>query len=242
MNDAAPSANHAEDLHGVLLRNPARIVGLLHRLRLHRSLLSIRFEGRADWHTSMIVAVDAAHGRLHLDAPASTPMPMPPPGTRIAVRGRLDGGDLRFGCRYTGTILIEGIESLAAAIPEEVFVLERRTAFRLNLPPRLGLPPSAIGREHPTHPTRLLDVSVSGAGAIVTPMIDPQIGETLHMHVQLPGASVQTAAEVRSTRVREDGVRVGLRFGALRREDETRLAQAIHRLERQLIRAARRPC
>lgn len=239
MNDAAPAGAGTEDLHGLLLRNPERIAALLHRLRLHRSLLSLRFEGSERWHASMVVAIDAARGRFHLDAPASAPTPAPQPGARISVRGRVDGGDLRFRCRYAGTVLIDGIEALEAQAPDEIFVLERRTAFRLNLPPQLGLPPSAIGREQPTHPTRLIDVSLAGAGAVVPHAVQPQIGDALRMRIQLPGASVQTEAEVRSARAGEGGVRVGLRFEGLRSDDENRLAQAVNTLERQLIRATR---
>lgn len=243
MNTLADGAEGAEaeadDLHGLLLRSPRRIEALLHRLRLNRSLLSVRLEGSDQWHASMVVAVEPARHRFSLDALNPSPSPMPPPGTRIAVRGRVDGGDLRFKCRYAAESMVEAEPAIDAELPEEIFVLERRSAYRLNLPPHLQLPPSAIGRAQPDHRARLVDVSHVGVGAIVPADVQPAVGEELRMRIQLPGAVVQTDAEVRSTATQSDGVRVGLRFDKLRVDDENRLAQAVNGLERQLIRASR---
>lgn len=236
---AAPVGAEADDLHGLLLRSPRRIEALLHRLRLNRSLLSVRLEGSDQWHASMVVAVAAAQRRLSLDALNPSPSSIPVAGTRIAVRGRVDGGDLRFKCRYAGESIVEAEPAIDAELPEEIFVLERRAAYRLSLPQHLQLPPSAIGRAQPDHRARLVDVSHVGVGAIVPADVQPAIGEELCMRIQLPGAVVQTDAEVRSTAAQGDGVRVGLRFDKLRGDDENRLAHAVNSLERQLIRASR---
>lgn len=237
--DAGPQGAEADDLHGLLLRSPRRIEALLHRLRLHRSLLSVRVEGSDQWHASMVVAVDAPRRRFHLDALNPPPAQPLAAGTRIAVRGRVDGGDLRFKCRYAGASIIEAEPAIEAELPEDVFVLERRAAYRLNLPPHLQLPPSAIGRERPEHRARLVDVSHVGAGAVVPADVQPAVGDELRMLIQLPGATVHTDAEVRSAAAQGDGVRIGLHFEKLRSDEENRLAHAVNSLERQLIRATR---
>lgn len=240
IDDAAPAGAGPEDLRGVLLRSRARIDALLHRLRLQHALLSLRPHASPRWHLSMVVGVDGAHDRLDLDALHPPPQPAVEPGTLLYVRGRVDGGELRFDCNSLGTSLVDGRLALRVTTPDEVFVLERRSAFRLRLPEHMSLPPSAIGREHAELPARLIDVSCLGAGAIVPEAVGPQTGEALRMRVSLPGAVVDAQAQVRSTARHGHGLRVGLRFDDLRSDDESRLAQAVNRLERQLIRAGRR--
>ncbi|MFP5307315.1 MAG: flagellar brake protein [Gammaproteobacteria bacterium] len=239
--DAAPVGAGPEDLRGVLLRSRARIDALLHRLRLQHALLSVRPHASPRWHLSMVVGVDGAHDRLDLDALHPPPQPAVETGTLLHVRGRVDGGELRFECSSLGASVVDGRPALRTTTPDEVFVLERRSAFRLRLPEQMSLPPSAVGREHAAEqPARLIDVSCLGAGAVVPEAVGPQAGEALRMRVILPGAVIDAQAQVRSTARHGQGVRVGLRFDGLRSDDESRLAQAVNRLERQLIRAGRR--
>lgn len=238
MNDAAAAAE-PDDLHGMLLRAPARIGALLHRLRLHHSLLSVRAGGSQRWHASIVIAVDGTQRTLDLDALHPAPPHEPTAGSQLTVRGRVDGGDLRFRCRVLGASVAENAAALRVAFPDEIFVLERRAAFRLNLPEQFNLAPSHVGREWLEHPARLVDVSHAGAGAVVPNSVEPALGDTLKVRIQLPGTVIDTEAEVRSVTPGATGIRIGLQLGALRSEDETRLAQAINGLERQMIRAAR---
>ncbi len=240
MTTAAPSAGVAqEDLRGMLLRSPARIAALLHRLRLHHCLLSVRADPADPWRTSLVIAVDPARQRIDLDALHPPPPHSPVAGQWLSVRGRVDGGDLHFSCRCAGGAERDGEPILTAEFPDEVFIRERRGAFRLNLPPQLALPPSALGRSRPEHDAQLLDLSYAGAGALVARTVEPAPGSTVRLRIRLPGTTVDTAAQVRSTARHRDGVRVGLRFDALGADEEGRLTQAINALERQLIRTAR---
>ena len=109
--DGAEGADaEADDLHGLLLRSPRRIEALLHRLRLNRSLLSVRLEGSDQWHPSMVVAVDPARHRFSLDALNPPSSPIPAPGTRIAwtIRGhnfqRIFGGGENDGLAARGAL------------------------------------------------------------------------------------------------------------------------------------------
>lgn len=227
-----------EDLQGRLVRAPSRIEAILNQLRRQRALLSVRVGGTADWRTSMVLAVDGMQQTLLLDPPHPPP-PQPPSGALLSIRGRVDGSDLRFSCRASAPVDADGTAALLAEFPDHVLVLERRAAFRLNLPEFLRLPPSRVGHEHAEHDVRLVDLSHTGTGAIVPDHVEPAVGDTLRVRLQLPDAVIDTEAEVRSITPGRDGIRVGLQLGTLAHEDETRLSQAISRLERQLIRATR---
>ncbi|MFA5942017.1 MAG: flagellar regulator YcgR PilZN domain-containing protein [Sinimarinibacterium sp.] len=235
----ADAAEEYEDLSGTLLRSSAGIESLLHRLRLHRSLLSVRAEGSQRWHTSMVVAVDPQSRQFDLDALHPAPRQDLAAGTHLLVRGRVEGGDLRFRCNVVGTTTANSEAPLKAALPDEIFVFERRGAFRLSLPTFLNLPPSRVGRALPEHNARLVDISHTGAGAVVPGTVEPAIDDTLRVRIQLPGTVIDAEAEVRSVTPGNDGIRVGLQLGRLRSQDEAHLAQAINSLERQLIRAVR---
>lgn len=235
----ADSAGEHEDLSGTLLRSSAGIESMLHRLRLHHSLLSVRVEGAQRWHSTMIVAVDPQKNSLDLDALHPAPRHDLATGTPLLVRGRVDSGDLRFRCKVVGNANVDGNAALKATLPEEIFVFERRGAFRLNLPAFLKLPPSRIGRQQPEHDARLVDISHTGAGALVPRTVEPAIDDSLRVRIQLPGAVIEADAEVRSITPISTGIRVGLQLGGLRGHDEAHLTQAINSLERQLIRAVR---
>lgn len=233
------AAEEYEDLSGTLLRSTAGIESLLHRLRLHRSLLSVRAEGSQRWHTSMVVAVDPQARKFDLDELHPAPRQPLRAGTALLVRGRVDGGDLRFRCSVVGNARVGDAPTLRAALPEEIFVFERRGAFRLNLPAFLNLSPSRVGRGQPEHDARLVDISHTGAGALVPGTVEPAVDDTLRVRIQLPGTVIEADAAVRSVTPGNSGIRVGLQLGGLRGQDEAHLAQAINGLERQLIRAVR---
>lgn len=236
---SADSSSEHEDLSGTLLRSSAGIESLLHRLRLHHSLVSVRVEGTQRWHSSMVVALDPQKGCLDLDALHPGPRHDLVAGAQLLVRGRVDSGDLRFRCKVVGTAKLGGESTLKATLPEEIFVFERRGAFRLNLPTFLNLPPSRIGREQPEHDAHLVDISHTGAGALVPRTVEPAIEDSLRVRIQLPGTVIEADAQVRSITPISTGVRVGLQLGSLRSQDQTHLTQAINSLERQLIRAVR---
>lgn len=238
MTPADASSEH-EDLSGTLLRSSAGIESLLHRLRLHRSLLSVRVEGAQRWHSTMVVAVDPQKDRLDLDALHPAPRHDLAAGTQLLVRGRVDSGDLRFRCKVVGNAKVNDEPTLKTTLPEEIFVFERRGAFRLNLPAFLNLPPSRIGREQPEHDARLVDISHTGAGALVPRTVEPAIEDSLRVRIQLPGTVIDADAQVRSVTPISTGIRVGLQLAGLRGADEAHLTQAINSLERQLIRAVR---
>ncbi|MDD3764922.1 MAG: PilZ domain-containing protein [Nevskiales bacterium] len=238
MND--DPADH-EDLRGLLIRKPQHIARMLHRLRLQRTPLAVRFNSGPRWHDGVIVGVYPDTRRFDLDAAAAGANITPRPGDRISIRGHIDDGDLRMDCNLTGECPQPAGAALSVRLPQEIFVLERRTAYRLPLPPGLALPPSAVGHTEADTGARLVDVSHHGAGALIPLDLRTSVGAALHCHIALSDTALDTHAEVRSATRLRDGVRLGLRFDALKPCDEDRLAAAVNRLERQLIRESRLP-
>ncbi|MES0874115.1 flagellar brake protein [Sinimarinibacterium thermocellulolyticum] len=217
----------------LLLHGRERILAVLHRLRVTREPLSLRRHGGFGAHASIVLAVNPATG-LDLDAPQ--PALAVSSGDVLSVRGRVDGGDLRFTCPVLGAAAVGGHPALRVELPTEIALFERRAAHRVRLLPNTTVTAS-MGDE--AHALRLTDLSHLGAGAHTRRDAAIESGDLLQLRLHLPDTEVDTAAEVRSTRPAAGRLHLGLRFAGLHREARQRLAQALHRIERQLIRRAR---
>lgn len=220
------------------LRQPARIIETLHRLRLHRDLLTARPRGSASIGATIILAVDAERG-IDFDALHPAPQPAPTPGDGLSIRGSVDGSELRFQCRVIGPVSVDGRPALRTALPEQIAVLERRAAFRLRLPSQGELAPTAVVGPLGAQVLQLTDISLLGAGARARHGDAPATGDRLQLRIQLPQSTVHAGAEVRSSTPQAGFTRLGMRFTELGRESRQHLIEAIHRIERQLIRYAR---
>ncbi|MGB1562416.1 MAG: flagellar brake protein [Sinimarinibacterium flocculans] len=232
MNEASTPAADAGPTP-TLLSQRERILDLLHRLRLHHELLSLRRHGSLGAHASIVLAVDPASG-IDFDDPH--PALHAAVGDVLSVRGRIDGSDLRFVCPVVGPSRIGGRPALRTELPTEMAMLERRAAYRVRLPVDAGITAATLdGRQG----LELTDLSHLGAGAQAGRSSAIEPGDLLQLRINLPETRVDTAAEVRSSRPAGGGLRLGLRFAGLGREARQRLTQAIHRIERQLIRHAR---
>lgn len=219
--------------------DPLRVAALLNRLHKHRSLLSVHGVYSPRPHLSMVLAADAGERSLYLDALHPTPVLMPGKGSLLQVRGRLDGGRLRFSCVVSGETVCDGGPALRVELPETITLHEQRATWRLPLPADLPLPPTALRGADGEYSVRLADISPLGAAAWVPAEMAAPLGRELLCKLQLPDAVLTTEAEVRSCTGRGERRRLGLRFAPLRPEQRDRLASAINRLERQLIRSAR---
>jgi c-di-GMP-binding flagellar brake protein YcgR len=220
------------------LRQPARIIETLHRLRLHRDLLTARALGSTGTAATIILAVDAEHG-IDFDALHPAPQPFPKAGDSLMLRGNVDGSDLRFQCGVVGPVTVDGRPALRTALPEQIAVLERRAAFRLRLPSHGEFAPATVLGPSGEQALQITDISPLGAGVQARHGDAPTAGDRLQLRIRLPEATVDAAAEVRSATPLAGFTRLGLRFTDLGRESRQRLVEAIHRIERQLIRYAR---
>jgi c-di-GMP-binding flagellar brake protein YcgR len=236
--DDGASAEGAEAQGMQLLQQPARIIETLHRLRLHRDLLTVRPLGAMTVSATIVLAVDAAHG---IDFDALHPPPQPPvtTGDLLSIRGNVDGSELRFQCRVSGPVSVGGRPALRTDLPDQITVLERRAAHRVRLPLQDDLAQTSVLNAGAGQTLRLTDISQLGAGARTRHSDAPLSGDLLQLRIRLPETTVDATAEVRSVRPLDGFTRLGLRFTDLGRESRQRLIQAIHRIERQLIRYAR---
>lgn len=215
------------------LSRPERILETLHRLRLHRDLLNLRRYGSPGIHASIVLAVDAQTG-VDFDEP-NPPLCLAH-GDLLSVRGRIDGSDLRFACPVVGAVVVDGRAALRTALPGQITLLERRAAYRVRLPADAGIAAATLDGNGAL---QLTDLSHLGAGAQAGRDSTIESGDLLRMRIRLPETEVDTAAEVRSARPAGGSLRLGLRFAGLSHEARQRLIQALHRIERQLIRHAR---
>lgn len=234
-----PSTPAPDDRHAPpepapqLLSRREHILDVLHRLRLHHELLNLRRHGSHRIHASIVLAVDPATG-IDFDDPH--PALSAIVGDVLSVRGRIDGTDLRFAAPVVGPSLVGGRPALRVELPTEIALLERRAAYRVRLPADAGIPASTLDG---SHALQLTDLSHLGAGAQAGRDSAIRSGDLLQLRIELPERRLDTAAEVRSARAAGGRLQLGLRFAGLGRDARQRLAEVIHRIERQLIRRAR---
>ncbi|HEY0973320.1 MAG TPA: PilZ domain-containing protein [Solimonas sp.] len=220
-------------------RDRARLLALLHRLRLRRIALTAQPDPHASRsYCTRLLAVDAEAAALHLDALHPEPAPELQAGHALHLRGRLDGGLLRFECRFTGLAIDDHGPVLRAALPERIELLEQRALRRLTLHAAPQGPTLDLEHAGGHSAAHLLDLSAQGAGALAPIDATTPVGSTLRCRFETPTA-LRIDAEVRSRSVRGAWQRLGLRFTRLRRDEEERLIAALLRLERHAIR--RRP-
>lgn len=235
---AAEVLDEAAPLPGEELLRGKEIEAQLRRLCRHHSLISTRRSGDADARMTVVLAVDAAQRRFIVDALRPEPATAMAPGTVLRLRSRLDGAELVFSAEVEGAAPFEDAPALTLRFPDSMRLRERRGTYRLPLPGALNLRHSPAIAPSGTLGLSLIDISLQGAGALVASKPALQIGDRLHLSVELPGASVPLVAEVRSRTPHGERLRLGLYFTELQPQQLDRLASAMLRIERQLIRAA----
>ena len=235
---AAEGIDDAAPLPGEELLRGREIEAQLRRLCRHHSRISTRRSCEADARMTVVLAVDAARRRFVVDALRPEPSFELSPGAVLRLRSRLDGAELVFSAEVEGVVSFDGAPALALRFPETMRLRERRGAYRLPLPGALNLRHSPAIAPQGALGLSLVDISLQGAGALVASKPALQVGDRLHMSVELPGASVPLVAEVRSRTPHGERLRLGLYFAELQPQQLDRLAAAMLRIERQLIRAA----
>ncbi len=213
----------------------ASTLALLNRLRLHRVPLTVQIENALRGYSTSVVAVDPDPEALHLDALYPPPALAPQPGARLRLRGRLDGGLLRFETELDALAINDDGPILRARIPDHIELLEQRAARRQPIGTGPDAPTLALEHSGNRSIAQLLDLSVLGASALAPIEAAAPLGSQLRCRFDSPSAQPFTA-EVRSRTPRGRWQRLGLRFARLRREEEDRLVATLLRLERRAIR------
>lgn len=113
------------------VRSPIEILSLLKNIQQHRDHLSITFVDRSQKFQSFIVQIDADAKTLWIDEM------MPRDGDRYATAGeafRVDawheGVHMRWHCPGVKQLLLDGVPTYCAPLPDEMVYHQKRGAFR----------------------------------------------------------------------------------------------------------------
>jgi c-di-GMP-binding flagellar brake protein YcgR len=228
------SANLAE-APGSWLTLTAAIERLVTRVRDRHSLLSVTVAGVAGIASSILLRANLVSGKLLFDG-------LYPPaigsqvkiGTPLSISAILDGSRFEFSCTVEQIEDLDGGVAYRTGLPARVRHFERRTSYRVRIPPAMHIPPMIFtGDTGPLRAT-LLDLSREGAGALFNDHVAAEIGSCLPCTIHLPEARLLTVAEIRSCRTTADRALVGVRLDQLRPAQRHMLDNSIALLERYL--------
>lgn len=220
------------------LEGAVELAPLLLRAGELRPLLAVGAAGGAA-RNSLLLHVDLIDQTLLIDPPQ--PPLLEPLPARLALSTRIDGGALDFAADLIGSSQFEGEPALRLRWPSRARYLQRRGAYRLDIPRDIPAPSLRFETEALRFAGTLVDLSRQGAGALVPSSAPIQEGTLLQCNLQIAELEIYAEVEVRSRLNRLDRARMGLRFARLSAASAERLSAAVARLERlQLRRAAER--
>ena len=242
MNEAATAAANDPPRAEVLLSG-AEAETVLRRLCQHHALISARREGSSRNYLSVVLAVDGDNGDMLFDALQPNPVLPLLLGESLKCRSQLDGAEVYFEASVSGSEDFESQPALRMRLPAQVRVRERRAVHRLSVPATTRRPQAVAAVGDNKLVLQVVDLSLHGAGATTSRTAAAAsgvaVGDVIEIDLELPGAQILALAEVRTRAVHGDKLRLGLRFTELEPRELDRLAAAVLRLERQLIREHR---
>ncbi|HHJ15233.1 MAG TPA: hypothetical protein ENJ80_00885 [Gammaproteobacteria bacterium] len=221
--------------------NRAKIIAILHQLKLAHELLGVTVSGCSDQSNTAILGIREKQNHFYLDeltSPAAHKAILKQRKARIQCR--LQGMELRFAVQLTRADTKNGIALYEFALPKSISRLQRRDNFRLRLSPGLMVPVAIAHFEGKTVSGEAFDLSEGGVGLFLNTRDIPSRGQVLHeLSLSLPHTRpLQTGLEVRFARL--DGaqqmLRIGGRFVDLNRKQERQLAQFLAEQQRKLRR------
>ena len=220
------------------LEGPSELAPLLLRAGELRPLLAVGAAGGGA-RNSLLLQVDLIEQMLLIDPPQ--PPLLEPLPSRLALSTRIDGGALDFAADLVGHCQFESEPALRLHWPSRARYLQRRSAYRLDVPRDIPAPAVRFETESLRFTGTLVDLSRQGAGALVPSSAPVREGSLLQCSLRIAELEIHAEVEVRSRLTRLDRARMGLRFARLSAVSAERLSAAVARLERlQLRRAAER--
>jgi c-di-GMP-binding flagellar brake protein YcgR len=130
------------------------------------------------------------------------------------------------------------IGKLARGIASALNQYNRRDSYRVHIPGAMPLPPMTLESEAGELHARLLDISRTGAAALLPGHFDASLGSHVPCRIGLPDLQIHTQAEVRSVTQQRDNFRLGLLFSDLSVADHYQIDHSIATLERSLLRGS----
>lgn len=150
------------------LVDQADIKATLIQLARGRNLVSASFNGGTEYLMTAVVGVNDPLGLLLLDfGPDAAHTRRAIASGRLQCSVRCAGVPIHFTCESLRGARFEGMPTIAAAMPQRIYRIQRRDAFRAATPivngPRLLVPDPLTGHRHTL---ALRDISLGGVGLI----------------------------------------------------------------------------
>lgn len=240
-----------DDLDHYLLRGRQQIRQLLQELITARALISVHLLPGGLSFLSVVLTLSDDEEWLFLDAsPSEIIHHRALEAERLLCVTQLDRIRIQFRVSGIAEMQLDGHTALAAPIPTEILRLQRRDAFRLQVPLshnlKCILPARGEGPGEPETPLRtieapVIDISASGLSLEVpASKTPPTVGEIIDgCRLKLPGDPVGISLEVRyhGRRILGDGrevVRLGCSFVSLPTHAANQIQRYIYQTEREI--------
>ncbi|SEQ43015.1 c-di-GMP-binding flagellar brake protein YcgR, contains PilZNR and PilZ domains [Ectothiorhodospira magna] len=218
-----------------LVRSRKRQGSIFHAIKQSRSLFMVQLPRLGLQGLTQIIDTDLDEEELWLDIPNDQDLlNQLIEGTRLVVRGTLQGVPIRFETRFIRREPHGGEDALVCQWPDELDYQQRRNAFRVSIPRSMAAhvrwvreredgasEPEQEQNQEPdlVHESRLADLSIQGLGmeSEICSQDCPQVGDRVCI-TQLSVSGQQWSdiqAEVRSIKPMEGDeslVRLGMKF------------------------------
>jgi len=244
-----------DGLEEFLLRGRRQVIQLLQELISNHSLISIHLLPGGLSFLSTIVTLSDDEEWIFLDAsPNETIHRRCLQAERLLCVTQLNKVRIQFRLINGMEVMLEGRTSLAALIPEEILRLQRRDAFRLQVPLSHGLKcivPAQEGEHAPLHndekprkrgvEVSVIDISAGGLSLeIPFSKAAPIVGDQINgCHLKLPGKIIAFNLEIRNhgRRILGNGkemLRLGCSFIDLPAQAANQIQRYIYQIEREI--------
>ncbi|NOX08555.1 MAG: hypothetical protein GXP22_03545 [Gammaproteobacteria bacterium] len=225
------------------ITRPAQIINLLNRSKEDHDLINITLSGDKQIYHSSILRIQAQETTILLDelVPASGHKHITP-ASRIQVRLRCRGAEIRFLTRIKKISSHKGIAIYHADLPDSIHHLQRREYFRIkthsdSLQLTIPLAGSSIRGQ-------LSDISRGGVGIIISAATSLSSGQFLpSCRLILPQEIIINGSlSIRSSRKGRvnNTLHIGGILSDISRQERNTLDRYVTKLERALIRRSQK--
>lgn len=240
-----------ENLEQYLLRGSRQVRQLLQDLICARSLISVHLIPGGLSFLSTLLTFSEDEDWIFLDAsPNETIHRRALESERMLCVTQLNKIRIQFHLVNGTEVPIEGHATIAAPLPEEILRLQRRDAFRLQVPlshelrcilPTLQHKHGELETRRRTLEAPVIDISAGGLSLeIPLTKVTPTVGDQINgCHLKLPGDLIGINLEVRNhgRRILNDGkevLRLGCSFIALPVQAANQIQRYIYQTEREI--------
>lgn len=219
------------------ITSSSRINTIFRQLKAEHALLSATvpgFDGRSN---TAILGLKEERGLFYLDelSEDGAHSALLECG-KLRIETHLEGMELQFIAHMLRASQEGGIALYEMALPKVVAQLQRRQHYRLRLKPGISAPLTIASLDGESVKGEAFDLSTTGVGAFLQTRKVPRPGQVLAgLTLQLPRTPpLKTRIEVRFARLdsAHHSLRIGARFVALERHQESQISQFLAEQQR----------